>query len=94
MLQDEASFDGYFGEMAWDYAVPYESDARNTMAATHKVSGIPTLVIADREGNVITTEGVTGVMDDEAAESFPWKPKVSPRPAPAPPRPAPALRPP
>jgi len=38
------------------------------------VQGIPTLVILDKEGNTITTDGRSAIAEDPSGESFPWVP--------------------
>lgn len=45
------------------------------MSKKYKVSGIPSLVILDSEGNTITTDGRSAVMEDPEGKDFPWKPK-------------------
>merc|ERR1712188_34295 len=39
-----------------------------------KVQGIPTLVIVDKDGNTITTDGRSAVTEDPKGDSFPWVP--------------------
>ena len=39
-----------------------------------KVSGIPSFVILDEEGKVITTEGRKAISADPQGAEFPWKP--------------------
>lgn len=43
-----------------------------------KVQGIPTLVLVNKEGKLITTDGRTIVMEDERGNDFPWTPKTFP----------------
>merc|ERR1711871_180814 len=71
--QDE--FDEYFGEHPWA-AVKYEDrDMKDALSKTFKVSGIPSLVIIDSDGSVITTDGRSAVGQDPEGKKFPWKPK-------------------
>ena len=47
-------------------------DLKNKLSAKYKVQGIPTLVILDENGDVITKDGRSTVMKDP--EAFPWTP--------------------
>jgi len=40
-----------------------------------KVSGIPSLIVLDTDGSVITTDGRAAVSSDPTGENFPWRPK-------------------
>jgi len=72
--RDESSFDEYRGEMPW-LSLPYANRAaKNALSSKYKVSGIPTLVILDEKGEVITKEGRGAVMSPETVENFPWIP--------------------
>ena len=70
--RDEASFAEYHGEQPW-LAMPFANrDLKNKLSAKYKVQGIPTLVILDENGDVITKDGRSAVMKDP--EAFPWTP--------------------
>jgi len=72
--KDAASFDEYYAEMPW-LALPYANrDAKEALSKKFKVQGIPTLVILDSDGNVITTDGRSAVTEDPTGENFPWVP--------------------
>jgi len=72
--RDQAAFDEYFGEMPW-LALPYGNrEAKETLSKKFKVQGIPTLVIVDKDGNTITTDGRSAVTEDPKGDSFPWIP--------------------
>lgn len=69
--RDESSFDEYRSEMPW-LSLPYANRAaKSALSSKYKVSGIPTLVILDEKGEVITKEGRGAVMNPE---NFPWIP--------------------
>jgi len=73
--KDEAAFKEYFGEMPW-IALPYsDRDRKEALSKKYKVQGIPTVVILDGEGNVITKDGRAAISNDPEGEEFPWKPK-------------------
>lgn len=70
--QDEEQFKSYFDEMPW-LALPYSArDLKAKLSKKYKVSGIPSLVLLNNKGEVITTNGRTKVADPAA---FPWTPK-------------------
>jgi len=70
----DAEFKEYLGEMPW-YALPYaDRERKNKLSAKFKVQGIPSFVILDPSGEVITTEGRRAVMTDNEGTNFPWRP--------------------
>jgi nucleoredoxin len=70
--RSKEQFDEYFGEMPW-LAFPMGDARIGKASAKFKVAGIPTLVILDGEGNVITKDGRAGVSGDPQGADFPWK---------------------
>jgi nucleoredoxin len=55
--QDQAAFDGYHGEMPW-LALPYsDRAAKDKLSELYGVRGIPTLVVLNADGTVVTTGG-------------------------------------
>jgi nucleoredoxin len=74
--RDKESFDEYFAEMPW-LALPYEDrKAKSTLSAKFKIEGIPSFVILDSDGNLITKNGREAVMRDPQGNNLPWKPKT------------------
>jgi len=70
----EKEFDSYYGEQPW-LALPYEDRERKAaLSKQFKVQGIPTLVILDKDGSVITTKGRGAVSEDPTGENLPWHP--------------------
>jgi len=62
--QDQASFDDYFSQMPW-LALPYnQRERKDNLSSQHGVSGIPSLVLLDKQGSVITTDGRSVVLSD------------------------------
>ena len=54
--RDEAAFNEYHGEMTF-LALPYaQRDAKEALSKHFKVSGIPSLVFVDAEGELITDQ--------------------------------------
>merc|ERR1711937_518271 len=71
----KSEFDSYYKEMPW-LAVPFaRRDVKEALSKKFKVQGIPTLVILDAEGNIITTDGRSKVAADPQGAQFPWKPR-------------------
>jgi len=72
--KDEKSFTDYFSDMPW-FALPYDKRAlKESLSKKYKVSGIPSFVILDPDGAVLTTDGRKAVMSDPAGSDYPWIP--------------------
>lgn len=70
--RDEEAFNEYFSEMPW-LALPYgERALKEKLSRKFQVSGIPTLVLLDGNGELITTKGRSKVDD---VQGFPWPKK-------------------
>ena len=74
--QDQNQFNEYFGTMPW-IAIPFDSDAREEIADELGVSSIPTLIVFDKEGNVLDGDGRTTVMNMGLAAMKTWKEKMN-----------------
>jgi len=73
--KDEKAFEEYYGEMPW-VALPYANrDAKAKLSKKFKVQGIPSFVILDTDGSLITEDGREEVGSDMTGQNFPWKPK-------------------
>ncbi|XP_067866725.1 nucleoredoxin isoform X4 [Heterodontus francisci] len=73
--RSEDSYKQYFSEMPW-IAVPYTDEARRSRLNWHYgIQGIPTLIILDQEGKIITRQGRPAVLNDMDCKDFPWNPK-------------------
>jgi nucleoredoxin len=73
--KDETTFNDYYGEMPWT-ALPFaDRDRKEALSKKFKVQGIPTFVILDAAGSLITKDGRGAVSGDEEGKDFPWKPK-------------------
>merc|ERR1711988_611351 len=72
--RDEASFDDYFKDMPW-LALPFaDRSGKDRLNKKFKVQGIPSLVIVDKDGQTITTDGRSAVSEDPQGANFPWIP--------------------
>lgn len=73
--RSEDSFKQYFSEMPW-VAVPYADEARRSrLNRLYGIQGIPTLIVLDSKGDVITRQGRVEVLNDIECHEFPWHPK-------------------
>ena len=69
--RDERAFDEYRDEMPW-LAIPFrDRELKAKLSKTFKVTGIPSLVVLDETGSVITTDGRRVALD---VDKFPWTP--------------------
>ncbi len=67
--RSQAEADSYFKEMPWK-ALPFsERGTKDALSSKFNVQGIPTLVLLDEHGNVITLDGRSAVM----TKQFPFK---------------------
>lgn len=75
--KDQRSFDSYFEEMPW-VALPFDQrDLKATLSKKYKVQGIPSFVILNTDGTLITTNGRDAVMKDPKGEKYPWTPPTA-----------------
>merc|ERR1712070_1164071 len=68
-------FDEYFGEMPWmalDYS---DRKLKAQLSELFGVSGIPSVVIIDADGSIISKDGRSAIASDPTGENFPWYPK-------------------
>merc|ERR1719204_2748889 len=75
--KDQKSFDEYSAEMPW-LALPYEKRAeKEALSKAFKVQGIPSFVVLNPDGSIVTTDGRTKVMADPGGQNFPvaWLPQ-------------------
>mmetsp|Transcript_20580 Transcript_20580/g.44636 ORF Transcript_20580/g.44636 Transcript_20580/m.44636 type:complete len:306 (+) Transcript_20580:77-994(+) len=70
--RNEMAFNHYHDEMPW-LALPYVSrDKKRELSERYGVSGIPTLVVLDSDGEVITMEGRRAISSKSYIKDFPW----------------------
>ncbi|KAJ7308818.1 hypothetical protein JRQ81_008086 [Phrynocephalus forsythii] len=73
--RSEESFKQYFSEMPW-LAIPYTDETRRSrLNRLYGIQGIPTLIVLDAKGEVITRQGRVEVLNDPECLDFPWHPK-------------------
>lgn len=73
--KSEDQFDEYFSEQPWlalDYS---DRKLKNELSELFGVEGIPSVVIIDSDGSVISKDGRGAIAGDPKGENFPWYPK-------------------
>lgn len=78
---DAPSFSDYFNSMSFPYAIPYGDERVSQLMAKWGIRGIPTLVVLDRQGNVIRANGRPDVQTSGAAAFDTWTGKPAATPA-------------
>jgi len=73
----EDQFREYFAQMPWKSLPNFtpNSPLRKNLDKQYKVSGIPTLIVLDKDGNTVTAKGRNAAMKDPTGSDFPWAPK-------------------
>ncbi|XP_031348077.1 nucleoredoxin-like [Photinus pyralis] len=62
--------------MPW-LAIPWQQiSIRAELAQLYGIRGIPTLLLLDRNGHLITMDARTELAEDPVAQNFPWKPRA------------------
>merc|ERR1712137_258902 len=75
--KDEATFNEYYAEQPWA-ALPYANrEMKEQLSKKFKVQGIPSFVIVDAEGELITKDGREAISKDPSGEKFPWVPPTA-----------------
>ncbi|EFA04807.1 nucleoredoxin [Tribolium castaneum] len=70
------SFEAYVEGMPW-LVVPWQqAGVRAELAQLYGIRGIPTLLLLDRNGHIITMDARTELAEDPMAQNFPWKPRA------------------
>ncbi|XP_038061963.1 nucleoredoxin-like [Patiria miniata] len=67
------AFESYYSNMPW-LALPYNDPRCNELSKMFTISGIPSLVLLDETGKVITLEGRAMTAQDPEGLDFPWYP--------------------
>ncbi|XP_015957092.1 probable nucleoredoxin 1 [Arachis duranensis] len=69
--RDEDSFKGYFSKMPW-LAIPFsDSETISSLKKLFEVRGIPSLVLLDEAGKLVTNSGVM-LINEHGAEAYPF----------------------
>jgi nucleoredoxin len=73
--KDEEAFSSYFGEQPWLALDFSDRKRKEQLSQLFGVSGIPSLVIIDKDGSVITKDGRSAIEGDPTGDEFRWYPK-------------------
>ncbi|XP_060534104.1 nucleoredoxin-like [Cylas formicarius] len=69
------SYNAYLESMPW-LSVPFQhASVRAELAQLYGIRGIPTLLLLDSNGHVITMDARAELAEDPLAQNFPWKPR-------------------
>lgn len=74
--RDVQSYEQYFSHMGGWYALPPQEamgERGARLSELYKVKGIPTLVLLDEMGSIITKDGRNMIPKDKAGIGFPWR---------------------
>lgn len=74
--RDDDSFSHYYATMTGFHALPFaERDTKAELSSKFGIQGIPSFVIVDADGNLITKKGRSIPDSDPTGAEFPWKPE-------------------
>jgi len=73
--KDEGQFKEYFAEQPWLALDFTDRKRKEQLSNAMNVEGIPSFVIVDKDGSVITKDGRAAVTGDPTGAEFPWYPK-------------------
>lgn len=62
--------------MPWLVIPWHQTSTRAELAQLYGIRGIPTLLLLDSNGHVITMDARTELAEDPIAKNFPWKPRA------------------
>ncbi|XP_067650259.1 paxillin-like isoform X1 [Haliotis asinina] len=68
------SFEQYYSTMPW-LALPFGDPRVHYLTTQFGIAGIPSLILIDEKGNVITLNGRSSLLTDKTGAEFPWYPK-------------------
>jgi nucleoredoxin len=73
--KEQSQFDEYHATMPWPALDFADRELKNNLALKFRITGIPSLLVFDPSGALITSEGVQSFMEDEECTAVPWRPK-------------------
>ncbi len=73
MDRSEEEYRAYSEQMPW-WCLPYALSTLPRLAAIYHAHGMPHLVVIDKDGKVITKNGVESIKNDPVGKLFPWRP--------------------
>jgi nucleoredoxin len=73
--REEEAFEEYYATMPW-LALPFGDSRKKSLSRKFEVTGIPTLVILDKEGKLVTASGRAAISGDLEGKEYPWRRKL------------------
>jgi nucleoredoxin len=73
--ENETDFQNYYEKMPFLACAFDQTEYKSKMMNHFGVTGFPTLVMVDRNGNIISSDATVNVHSDPDGLEFPWKPK-------------------
>ncbi|CAJ0596761.1 unnamed protein product [Cylicocyclus nassatus] len=70
--RSQEAFDHFVEQMPWS-AFTYDPARTLALTRVYNISGIPSLILLDQAGKVITNHGRSSLLEDPAGRYFPWK---------------------
>ncbi|KAG7369035.1 redoxin domain protein [Nitzschia inconspicua] len=74
MDRSEDDYSAYAEKMPW-WCLPYAISTLPKLAAIYNAHGMPHLVVIDKDGRVLTKDGVNCLSQDPVGKNFPWRPQ-------------------
>ena len=71
----ECEYTHYCKTMPW-WCLSFQSPVASRLTTFYKADGIPSLVVIDRNGQLITRDAVSQVACDPSGANFPWRPRA------------------
>jgi len=71
--RSEAEYKEYSEQMPW-WCLPYALSTLPKLTTIYQAHGMPHLVVIDKNGSVITKNGVESLTQDPVGSKFPWRP--------------------
>ncbi|WKY01770.1 hypothetical protein Q1695_015629 [Nippostrongylus brasiliensis] len=70
----QEAFDQFTAQMPWP-AFSYDPSKTIALTRVYNISGIPSLILLDSNGKVITNHGRSSLLEDPTGRYFPWGPR-------------------
>jgi nucleoredoxin len=74
MDRSEDDYSAYAEKMPW-WCLPYAISTLPKLAAIYHAHGMPHLVVIDKDGRLLTRDGVNCLSQDPVGKNFPWRPR-------------------
>lgn len=74
MDRSEDDYGAFAEKMSW-WCLPYAISTLPKLATIYHAHGMPHLVVIDKDGRVLTRDGVNCLSQDPVGKNFPWRPQ-------------------